>query len=212
MNSVLCQLYEKYLGDEDCPSFIKAVSGQYMVGTIERLTVSESALVRRAAILALGFLADYESNAVLGRVLQDDDSTVRSMAEHAIQQIWFRTGSDGQQKELLVLERLNLANQFEKAIGRAGNLIKANPAIAEAYNQRAIAYFNLFRFRESIKDCHETLELNPYHYPAAIGMGHAFLEINDTFSAIDCFSRALRLNPGLNFVRAQINFLKKSLK
>ena len=211
MKPLLHQLYEKYLSDDDCPSFIKSVSQSYLVGTIERLTTASSQMVRRASVLALGFLADYESNHRLGKVLQDPDTTVRSMAEHAIQQLWFRTGTDTQQKELLVIERLNLSNQFEKAIVRASCLITANPSIDEAWNQRAIAKFNLLRFTDSIKDCHQALELNPYHYPAAIGMGHSFLEIGDNFNAIDCFHRALNLNPGLNFVRAQINFLKKSL-
>ena len=133
------------------------------------------------------------------------------MAEQAIQQIWFRVGSDAEQKELLILERLNLANEFENTILRSTKLIRSNPDIAEVWNQRAIANFNRMRFSDSIKDCYETLDRNPFHYPAAIGMGHSYLEINDTFNAIESFKRALLLNPGLNFLRAQINYLKKSL-
>ena len=212
MNPILSDLYHKYLSDDDCPSFIKNTARHYMVGTIEKLTESSSRMTRRAAILALGFLGDYSSNTPLGQALSDPDATVRSMTEHAIQQVWFRTGNGAQQKELLVLERLNLAQQFDKVIDRSTRLIENNPDIAEACNQRSIAHFNLLLFPDAIRDCRETLKLNSFHYPAAMGMGHCYLEINEIAKAIDSFDTALGLNPGLNLVRAQINFLKKNLK
>ena len=211
MRPVLTQLYENFLNDDDCPSFIKEVSRRYLISTLEKLTESGEALTRRGAVLALGFLADFDTNLTLGPLLKDTNPTVRSMAEQAIQQIWFRIGSDAEQKEILILERLNLANEFENTVARSTRLIQSNPDLAEVWNQRAIAQFSLMRFSESIKDCYETLERNPFHYPAAIGMGHSYLEINDTFNAIESFKRALTLNPGLNFIRAQINYLKKSL-
>ena len=211
MRPILTQLYENFLNDDDCPSFIKEVSRRYLISTLEKLTESGEALTRRGAVLALGFLADFDTNLTLGPLLKDANPTVRSMAEQAIQQIWFRIGSDAEQKEILILERLNLANEFENTVARSTRLIQSNPDLAEVWNQRAIAQFNLMRFSESIKDCYETLERNPFHYPAAIGMGHSYLEINDTFNAIESFKRALTLNPGLNFIRAQINYLKKSL-
>ena len=211
MRPVLTQLYENFLNDDDCPSFIKEVSRRYLISTLEKLTESGEALTRRGAVLALGFLADFDTNLTLGPLLKDANPTVRSMAEQAIQQIWFRIGSDAEQKEILILERLNLANEFENTVARSTRLIQSNPDLAEVWNQRAIAQFSLMRFSESIKDCYETLERNPFHYPAAIGMGHSYLEINDTFNAIESFKRALTMNPGLNFIRAQINYLKKSL-
>ena len=211
MTPILSQFYEKYLKDDDCPTFIREVSQRYSVVTIEKLTTSANIETRKAAVLALGFLADFQSNATLGKLIQDPDSVVRSMAEQAIQQAWFRVGTEEEQKELLSLERLNLRNEFEMVVRRASALIESNPDLAEAWNQRSIAYFNLLKFPKSIRDCYQTLERNPYHYPAAIGMGHCYLEINDTFNAIESFKRALVLNPGLTFLRAQINYLRKSL-
>lgn len=211
MVPLLTQLYERYLQDDDCPSFIRDVSQRYGNGTLEKLTASPTTLTRRAAVLSIGFLGDYSANSTLGSLLRDPDSTVRSMAEQAIQHVWFRMGTEEEQKELLFLERLNLANEFERTIQRSTQLIETNPEIAEAWNQRSIAYFNLTEFAASIRDCYQTIHRNPFHYPAAIGMGHSYLEINDTFNAIESFKRALSLNPGLTFLRAQINFLKKDL-
>ena len=38
--------------------------------------------------------------------------------------------------------------------------------------QRAVARYNLGLFNESVRDCHEALEINPYHFVAATSMGH----------------------------------------
>ena len=211
MTPLLGRLYQKYLQEDDCPSFIKEVSKHYTIGTIEKLTHCHDLNTRKAAVMAIGFLGDFESNSILGKLIRDPEPVVRSMAEQAIQQNWFRVGTEEEQRELLLLERLNLANEFEKVIKRSTRLIAANPEIPEAWNQRATAYFNLMQFTLSIKDGFQTLSRNPFHYPAAIGIGHCYLEINDTFNAIESFKRALSLNPGLTFLNAQINYLKKSL-
>lgn len=211
MNSLLCQLYEQYQRDEDCPTFVRNVSQKYAVGTIEKLAASKEANTRKAAVLALGFLGDVHNTPTLGKLIQDPCSVIRSMAEQAIQQAWFRVGTEKEQKELLHIERLNMANEYERVVALSTELIESNPDIAEAWNQRAIAYFNLMQFTASIKDCYQTLERNRFHYPAAIGMGHCYLEINDTYNAIESFKRALILNPGLTFLRAHINYLRKSL-
>ena len=81
-----------------------------------------------------------------------------------------------------------------------------------AWNQRAIAYFHLRRCDESANDCHQTLELNPYHFGAADGMAHCYLEMNDAFAALECFRRALRLNPDMEGVRVQVEYLQRSLE
>ena len=49
---------------------------------------------RRAAVLALGCLADYESNPTLGAALLDEDRTVRILAENSIRQVWTRAANE----------------------------------------------------------------------------------------------------------------------
>jgi len=43
-------------------------------------------------------------------------------------------------------------------------------------------------------------------------MGQCYLQLNDRISALECFRRALRLNPNLEGVRAKVVYLQKSLK
>ena len=44
----------------------------------------------------------------------------------------------------------------------------------QGYNRRATVLFLLGRYQESIEDCQLVLELNPYHFGAASGMGMCY--------------------------------------
>lgn len=211
-NPVLQSLYHRYLEDEDAAGFVYAVSQRYMVSTLERLASYGSRNNRRAAVMALGFLGNYESNSVLGRALADTDRGVRMLAENGIREIWCRDGSDTQRQTLQVILRMNASRQFEESVQLATELIDEAPGFAEAWNQRAIAHFHSQRYEESANDCHQTLELNPYHYGAACGMAYSYLEMNDAMAALECFHRALKLNPSMEGVRAQAQFVQRSLE
>src|SRR5947207_2200395 len=97
---ILHGLYHQYLADQDAAGFARAVSSCYMAGTLERLVTSGNRMVRRAAVLALGLLGDYSSNASLGRALHDDDRGVRILAENSIRKLWCRAGNQSQRKGL----------------------------------------------------------------------------------------------------------------
>ena len=95
-------------------------------------------------------------------------------------------------------------NCLEKPWVRATRLIERAPWLAEVWHQRAVAHVALGRFVEAIRDCHQVLEINPYHFVAATSMGQAYLQLGNPVSALECFRRALRLNPSLEGVRVQI--------
>ncbi len=197
-------LYEQYLENQDCAVFKNKVSRCYTPGSLERLTRHHVREVRRAAVLALGFLGDYGSNQVVGAALLDDDRTVRLIAGNGIRSIWARAGDEADRRQLNAVVRLNAARQYEAAIRLATELIEKSPWFAEAWHQRAAAHFSLNQFAESVRDCHEALEINPYHFVAATSMGQAYLELENYVSALESFRRALRLNPDLEGVRAHV--------
>lgn len=208
----LTRLYRRYLASEDSAAFIKAVSERYTVATLERLMRHEARVARRAAVLALSFLAGYESNAVLGRALCDSDRGVRVIADNGIRELWLRAGSEVQRQRLAAIVRLNVSGQFERAADAATELIEEAPALAEAWNQRAIAYFHVDLYDDSANDCLQTLELNPYHFAAVVGMAHCYLALDDAIAALECFRRALKLNPDMEGIRAQVAYLKRTLE
>ena len=209
---LLALLYQEYLDDQDSADFIGKVSRSYTLGTIERLAGHEARQVRRSAVLALGFLGSYEVNLIMGRALHDEDRTVRMLAENGIRNVWTRAGSEQQRRQLGAVLRLNSVREFQEAVCEATELIEKAPWLAEAWNQRAIARFALGFYTESIRDCHQALEINPYHFAAASGMGQAYLELGNKVSALESFRRALRLNPGLEAVRAQIARLTRMIE
>lgn len=208
----LLKLYRAYLDDQDTTGFIQKTTQHYTQGTLQRLAEHDSPEMRRAAIMALGFVGDYEVNHTLGRALQDEDRTVRVIAENSIRNIWTRVGSEEERQSLAVVIRLNTAQHYEEAMGRASTLLKKAPWLAEAWNQRAVAHFSLGRYTESIRDCHQALEINPYHFAAAAGMGQAYLQLGNAVSALESFRRALRLNPDLEAVRSQISRLTRMIE
>ena len=209
---LLLTLYEEFLEAEDAAEFIRRISQSYNQGSLERLAGHPYRKVRRAAVFALGFLGDYDANHVMGRALHDEDRTVRLLAEDGIRNVWKRVGNDDQRRELNTIVRLNSAKQYEEARQRATQLTTSAPWFAEAWNQRAVAHYALSRYSEAIRDCHQALELNPYHFAAASGMGRAYLQLGNHVSALESFRRALRLNPNLEEVRAQVTRLTRMIE
>ncbi len=209
---LITDLYTRYIVEQDTPDFVQKVTERYSNATIERLVRSTDRETRRAAIMALGLVGDYESNHVLGRALVDKDRGVRALAENSIRAVWRRAGNDYQRDQLQKVADFVEMKRYSEAVVRATELIEQAPWFAEVWNQRAIAYYHVERFADAIRDCRQALEINPYHFGAAAGMGQCHLRLKDRQSALECFRRALRLNPSLENVRAQVVYLQKSLK
>jgi tetratricopeptide (TPR) repeat protein len=209
----LQQFYHEYLAAHDGEAYLRKVTARYTPATLERLALTAAPrLTRRGAVLALGLLQEYQADAALSRALHDEDRGVRMLAENGLRAIWCRAAGPGEQQQLTVVIRLNVARHFLEAIRRASELINQAPRFAEIWNQRAIALYSLGRYRESIQDCRQTLELNQTHFGAAAGMGQCHLQLGDEAAALQCFRRALALNPDLEGIRANVALLERKLK
>ncbi len=209
--SLLEKYYQQYLADEISANFIQSISELYTIETLKRMYRDGDRILRRAAILALGFLGDFSVNETLGLALSDTDRGVRMLADHGIRTIWERQGVPQEQIKLRRLYRLNDCDLFDEACNLADELLARNPQLSEAWNQRAIAYCALGHFEAAIEDCRETLACNRYHFPAAMGMAHCSLQLDDPQSALDGFRLALQINPDLDLVRQQVFQLEQSL-
>lgn len=209
---VLVSLYQAYLKDQDSAAFIKRVAERYTVGSLSRLLAHNRRSVRRAAVLALGFLGDWEVNGALGGALRDRDRMVRYLAVNSIRSVWRRQGSEAQRQQLRIVIRLNSSRQYAEAVARATELLRSAPWMAEAWNQRAVAAYQTGRYVDALRDCHEALELNPYHFDAATGMAQCYLRMGMQQEALTSLSRALKLNPDLEAVRQGIARLKRALE
>ena len=169
-------------------------------------------MTRRAAILAIGFLGDFSNNEVMGRALSDDDRAVRMLADHGVRELWQRQGTVGQQESLRRIFRLVDQSRMEDAIAAATRLIEVNPEFSEAYSQRAIAFCALGDYEAALVDCREALQFNRYHFPAAIGLAHCCMQIDEAAGALAGYRLALNINPDLDSVRRQVSRLERMLE
>lgn len=206
--SLLADYYDTYLRDHDIDAFRLHVSARYTEGTLARLIETGDTQTRRAAVLAMGVFGGFESNAAVARALRDSDPTVRALGENALWAIWFRADSDENNKVCERIRLLNNRQQYEDAIGLADRLIKQSPKFAEAYNQRAIAYFFLGRFEESAADCQRVLEHNPYHIGALGGLAQCQIQLEKRDEALKTLRRSLKLQPHREELRGVIAALE----
>ena len=109
------------------------------------------ALLVGAAILALGRLANYTSNNVVGCALADSDRGVRTLAEQAISRLWMRVGAAADQRMLVAIEEQLDDRDYDQAAKLAAKLIQQTPWIAQAWYQRGVAYYHLGQFDAAVR-------------------------------------------------------------
>lgn len=190
--------------------FRKLAATRYTEGTLGRMLASaEEVAIRRAAAFALGFVGTMQSNPIAARALRDDpDESVRQFVVDALWEIWFRGHRVEEGREL----RLALAlDDSAQQLAALDDVVALHPDFAEVYNQRAILWFRRGQYSKSIRDCEETLRLNPHHFGAAAGMGQCHLRMNRPHAALRAFALALELNPTLGHLNETIESLKQTL-
>ena len=74
---------------------------------------------------------------------------------------------------------------YETAVRDISKAIELNPNLAEAYNNRGLAYNNLGKYNEAIIDLDKAIELNPKLTAAYDNRGIAYNRLNDKESIID---------------------------
>ena len=206
---LLDRIYQQYLEDENSAEFIRLVSNSYNLGSICRLATFGQTISRRAAIMTIGFLGEYSENEIMGRALVDSDRAVRMLADHGIRDLWSRQGSGEQQAAVQRLYQLVSRHRMEEAIELSNRLLAEDETLCEAWNQRAIALCAEGDFVGAVEDCCQTLNYNRYHFPAAIGMAHCCMHLDDMSGALSGFKLALKINPDLEDVRSHIHQLER---
>lgn len=188
--------------------FREAVRWRYTEGTLNRLLTSDHAPTRQAAVLALGVVGTMESNPAVVGMLGDDDPLVRRFAGEAAWEIWFRAGTDEQNWQLQLAVR---EPDVAKTKSLLDDLLRVAPEFAEAYNQRAIWYFNRGEFARSAEDCQMTLQFNPFHFGASAGLGQCYLKLGKPQAALRAFRHALDVNPNLDHLTETVRALEDAI-
>jgi tetratricopeptide (TPR) repeat protein len=194
----------------DARLLIAAVSDRWSPSQIAGLLDSNSADARKVAALCLGLVGRKSALEPLRHALGDADPCVQTMAEHAMWSIWFRAGSPEANSELargaVALEQ----RKFECAHKHFARSIELDPTFAEPFNQRAILHYLNERYPDCIADCRLAIERMPCHFGAWAGMGHCHAHLGDIRQAIDCYTQALQIHPGLDGIHQALRELRCS--
>ena len=182
----LLVLYQEYIKARNLSRFIAEVAEDYTQGTLMRLAVDRNVSVRRAAILALTSLGDYQANRVMAEALRDEDFTVAILAETGMKAIWTR------QAEAIATEQL-----------------LETPEFAEVWHQRGMTRYRQGDYAGAAGDFRRALALNPYHFTAASMMGFTWLRLDEPAAAREAFRLSLNINPRMREVRKKLKQLQK---
>ena len=186
------------LEKQDPCGLLQFLKSRWTAEQIVDLLKSRHCDARKVAALALGLVGGACCLGPLSAQLKDPDPVVNEMAEHALWSIWFRSGGSCQANHELgrgaqAMERQELTC----AIKHFTRAIEIDPKFAEAYNQRAIAHYLAERWDDSIEDCRRTVELMPCHFGAWAGMGHCYAHAGRFPQALECYRKAVEINPHL---------------
>jgi tetratricopeptide (TPR) repeat protein len=192
---------------KDLQALLSTCKSRWSAAEIISLLSSKCCDARKCAALALSLVGCPACLDPLYKQLKDPDPMANQMAEHAIWAIWFRCGTPEANQLLTRGADLMSRREFQQAIEHFNRAIAIAPAFAEAYNQRAIAYFLKEEFDKSIDDCRKTVELLPNHFGAWAGMGHCHAHEGRVCQAVKCYERALAVNPHLEGAREALTEL-----
>ncbi len=104
------------------------------------------------------------------------------------------TAVDANRQALLLWDRVRFVDPG-KALEFLNQAIRRDDRFAEAFNNRGIAYANLGKWQQAIKDYDTAIELNPAFHEAFNNRGSAYASSGDPESAKRDFDEALRLDP-----------------
>lgn len=163
---------------------------------------------RKVAALCLSLVGCNACLDELAKQLKDPDPVTNQMAEHAMWAIWFRGGSPEANHQLsrgaMALNR----GDPDHAIEHFDKAIQLSPRFAEAYNQKSVAEFLLERLEDSIADAERAVRLMPLHFHAWAGMGHCHAHLGRVNDAVECYERALSINPHMREIRDAVAALR----
>lgn len=165
-----------------------------------------------ATFLAGAALAGDAELDPLFEALKDADPTGAQEIENRIWQEWSKSGSAAMD---LLLERGREAleaGEIDVAIEHFSALVDHAPDFPEAYNARAMAWFQSGRYGLALEDIRQTLARNPRHFGAMAGLAMILEEIGEEEGALDAWRAVEALHPSREGVRQAIERLERQVE
>lgn len=207
----LVQFARPYLDQGDRDSLARCLAEHWSAEPLALLLDCEDADVVEVAAAGLGLIGDMSACPSLARLLHHDRASTVEAAEDALWLIWFRAGGKVGQAVLSRIARAINAHETENIVLMLTELIRAQPAYAEAYHQRSQAYYLRDSLNNALRDARRACELNPWHFGALANQAHALVGLGRSQEALKAYQAALRLHPRMYGIRDAIRHLRQLL-
>ncbi len=155
--------------------FIHASQGYLEEDTYEIITIEKDLKKPLLEYLRKNFNIRTET------IYNDIQGFVRNQHNYATAEIEFYRGTQEKNPEKAI-------KHYNKAIG-------LNPQLAEAYNNRGVAYDALKQHQKAINDYDKAIDLNPQSAEAYNNRGAAYSDLKQHQKAINDCDKAIDLNP-----------------
>jgi tetratricopeptide (TPR) repeat protein len=132
---------------------------------------------------------------VLLAALKQTDASLREQATEQLWQSWFAQKGIYGLKLLSQSQQLIDAGEMVQAEALLTQVTQDQPDFAEAWNRRAVLYYQQKKYRQALADCEQVLRLVPYHFGALHGLGLCYAALAEYGLAIQAFRRALEVQP-----------------
>ncbi|GIL71254.1 hypothetical protein Vretimale_2873 [Volvox reticuliferus] len=141
---------------------------------------------------------------------------VPELADAAEKAMWaiFMRARDPRINELMVegCAYMQSPGTYGKAMETFNQIIQLQPSFAEGYNKRATVHYLMGRYEDSILDCQLVLQMQPYHFGAASGMGLCLLQLSRLPEAVAAFESALSIHPGMANIKRFATDLRRRIQ
>ena len=187
----LAKLMFKNSGDAE--KLKQLLMDNYSEDSLETYLHSKDPLLGRAAGFALRLIGTSKVIPALVQALKNKDRGIRYNAEYALWAIWSHSGDDSVDAMLEDGKNLLKNEAYQEAVEQFTLVIEAAPSFAEGYNQRAIAYFMLEEWSKAVRDCKQTISLNPDHFGAFGEWGTSSVRLGKSMKQVEAYKQALTI-------------------
>ena len=137
-------------------------------------------------------------------LLRGDDPAEAARAEHALWQMWTRSGIAEVDALLAVGVEAMERRDFGAAERIFTRIVARAPAFAEGWNKRATARYLAENYEGAIADCEATLARKPHHFGALSGQGLCHVALGQHREAAALFRKTLAVHPHLDTARRNL--------
>ncbi|MGQ0659035.1 MAG: tetratricopeptide repeat protein [Chromatiales bacterium] len=156
--------------------------------------------------------SDSQLDALFAKLKTAPNEAESTNTANEIWKIWFEYRDKDVARLLQEAVAAKDAGNLDKALEMVDKVIERAPDFAEAWNQRAIIYYNVGYYDASLADVEETLALEPRHFGALSGRGMCFMGLRQPDEALAAFEEALDVAPWLPNARRHAETLRQRLE